>query len=611
MTRLLLLSLCLATAASAQDWQVVWADEFDTDGAPDATKWDYDIGGHGWGNSERQYYTDRAENVRVENGVLVIEAKEEAYQGNAYTSARLVTRGKAAWKYGRIEARMKLPYGQGIWPAFWMLPTDSPYGGWPMSGEIDIMEYLGHDTDTAYGTLHYGGGELGHRYTGTHFTLPTGAFPDAFHTFAIEWAPRQIRWYIDGELYQTQVSWTSESGPYPAPFDQPFHLLLNLAVGGEWPGYPDATTVFPQQMLVDYVRVYQDVAAAPTVSLDAPAEDTAVPAGSTVALAATATDGGTIDEVVFLQSGGVIGTDTEPPYALDVAGVVDGCYAVSARATDTEGYTTETAPVAVTVGGGCPDGQASPFLMVPAGIPGVIEAEHFDLGGPNVAYRDLGAANTGVGIRQDEGVDLDPSRDEGGGFDVVDITAREWLSYSVDVAAAGTYRVTARLASATGARFRLSLDGQDLFGEIEAAATGGSLRYGTALLGLVELPEGRHTLRFDALSAGLALNKLGFLTFRGGTAADDAPADGGLGLRVSPNPTMGRAEVRFALARPGPVGASVVDVTGRRVRVLASGPHAAGPHMLSADLSGLAPGVYAVVVETGEGRQAQPLTVLR
>lgn len=265
MRLLLLLSLLLplANSVAAQQWELVWSDEFDTPGAPDPSKWTYDIGGHGWGNQELQYYTDRLENARVEDGVLVIEAREESFGGNDYTSARLVTRGLAAWQYGRIEARMKMPVGQGIWPAFWMMPTDSPYGGWPAGGEIDIMEYLGHEPNRVHGTIHSGGGELGHRFTGDHYTLESGTFADGFHTFALEWEPNEMRWYVDGDHYLTQVSWSSVGGPYPAPFDHPFHILMNVAVGGEWPGYPDETTTFPQRMEVDYVRVYEDVGTAP------------------------------------------------------------------------------------------------------------------------------------------------------------------------------------------------------------------------------------------------------------------------------------------------------------------------------------------------------------
>ena len=360
MTRLLLLSLVVAASvgtASAQDWQVVWSDEFDVPGPPDPANWIHETGGDGWGNQELQYHTDRIENSRVEDGVLVIEARQETFNGRDYTSARLVTRDRAAWQYGRIEARIKMPEGQGIWPAFWMMPQDSPYGGWPTSGEIDIMEFLGHETDRVHGTLHYGGGALGHRYTGTSFTLNSGTFVDDFHTFAIEWEPRAVRWYVDGELYQTQTSWTSAAGGYPAPFDNPFFAILNLAVGGQWPGYPDETTTFPQRMEVDYVRVYRDADAAPTVTLDGPASGATAETGATVALAATASEGANVE---FLQAEGVLGKAAAPPYTLDVAGVTDGCYALRARATNGAGYVTETEPVEIVVGRAAPRGAGRP-----------------------------------------------------------------------------------------------------------------------------------------------------------------------------------------------------------------------------------------------------------
>src|SRR5690606_34765748 len=304
------------------------------------SKWTYDIGGHGWGNQELQYYTDRLENARVEDGVLIIEAREESFGGNDYTSARLVTRGLAAWQYGRIEARMKMPIGQGIWPAFWMLPTDSPYGGWPAGGEIDIMEYLGHVPNQVHGTIHSGGGELGHRFTGDDYVLQSGTFADDFHVFALEWEPRQMRWYVDGELYLTQVSWSSIGGPYPAPFDHPFHILMNVAVGGQWPGYPDETTTFPQQMLVDYVRVYQDTTAAPTVALEAPEDGLVIGAGDTLEIRASASSTGEITEVAFLRDGGVLGVATSAPYEMSIGGLVDGCYVLRARATNAAGYVT-------------------------------------------------------------------------------------------------------------------------------------------------------------------------------------------------------------------------------------------------------------------------------
>lgn len=249
------------TVTPSADWDLVWADEFDgPDGAsPDPERWSFNTGGGGWGNGERQYYSDRTENAVIEDGALHICAREEeeAYQGYRYTSARLVTKNQGDWTYGRFEVRARLPEGQGIWPAIWMLPSHMAYGGWPMGGEIDIMEMLGQDPIRVYGTLHYGNP---HTHTGDDYVLRTGeTFADDYHDFALEWEPGEIRWYVDGYHYQTQSEWftSKRDAEYPAPFDRPFHLLLNVAVGGHWPGDPDETTDFPQCMTVDYVRVYQ------------------------------------------------------------------------------------------------------------------------------------------------------------------------------------------------------------------------------------------------------------------------------------------------------------------------------------------------------------------
>ncbi len=241
-------------------WTLVWQDEFNGT-ALDGTKWSVmvgdgcDLGICGWGNGELQWYQDR--NLLVTNGVLTITAKQESAGGKSYTSARLRTAGKGDWKYARVEARARLPQGQGFWPAIWMLPTDDVYGGWAASGEIDIMELLGHEPATIHGTIHYGGEWPANERTGTAYSLSTGTFADDFHTFALEWESGVIRWYVDGELYQTLTEWNTGGFQFPAPFDQRFHLLLNLAVGGGWPGAPDTTTVFPQEMVVDWVRVYQ------------------------------------------------------------------------------------------------------------------------------------------------------------------------------------------------------------------------------------------------------------------------------------------------------------------------------------------------------------------
>jgi beta-glucanase (GH16 family) len=250
---------CQLQAADAP-WKLVWSDEFE--GAKlDYTKWAAEENAHGGGNGEMQFFVERPENLRVEGGNLVIEARKEKFssagQQRDYTSGRIRTKYRADWKYCRVEVRAKLPQGRGIWPAIWMLPTAEKYGGWAASGEIDIVELVGHEPGTVHGTLHYGDKWPKNKNTGTPFKLKSGVFADDFHTFAMEWEEGVIRWYVDGELYQTQTKWTSTGGAFPAPFDQPFFLVINIAVGGQWPGPPNKDTVFPQRLLVDYVKVYQ------------------------------------------------------------------------------------------------------------------------------------------------------------------------------------------------------------------------------------------------------------------------------------------------------------------------------------------------------------------
>jgi beta-glucanase (GH16 family) len=257
-------------ASAPDDWRLVWADEFQqADGsAPDPAKWVHDSGAGIWGNNELQIYTDRRLNSRIEGGKLIIEARKEALAGadgvrRDYTSARLKSLSKASWTFGRIEARIKVPRGQGIWPAFWMLGTNITTVDWPACGEIDIMENVGHEPSTVHGTIH-GPGYSGGGGIGGAFTLTNVALADDFHLFAIEWEPTRIRWFVDKDLYLT-VTPTNLPAAKTWVFNHDQFLLLNVAVGGDWPGNPDASTSFPQRMEVDYVRVWarNDAAASP------------------------------------------------------------------------------------------------------------------------------------------------------------------------------------------------------------------------------------------------------------------------------------------------------------------------------------------------------------
>lgn len=235
-------------------WSLVWSDEFNYRGLPDSSKWSYDTGGDGWGNNELEFYTShRKENARVENGNLIIEARKEQWQNRKYTSARLVTKGKGDWKYGRIEVRAKLPKGLGSWPAIWMLGSTTPLK-WPDDGEIDIMEHVGYDPGAIHASTH---SKKYNHVIGTQKTAITNVpdFADAFHVYAVEWNADSIRIFVDNKKY---FSFANEHSGYDAwPFDNPMYLLLNVAVGGNWGGKKGVDNAsFPQRMLVDYVRVY-------------------------------------------------------------------------------------------------------------------------------------------------------------------------------------------------------------------------------------------------------------------------------------------------------------------------------------------------------------------
>ena len=244
-----------------EKWNLVWEDNFNGDYL-NLQDWNYETHEPGWVNNELQEYTDDIRNIYVDNGNLVIKAiKEETEDGIKYTSGKVTTQNKHDYKYGRFEARLKVPEGQGLWPAFWMMPTEEElYGSWPRCGEIDIMEVLGHEPNEAYGTIHYGNP---HQESQGSYILNGETFSDDYHVFAVEWEPSEMRFYIDGNLYHTVNNWyTKQEGgdeiTYPAPFDQPFYLQFNLAVGGNWPGNPDETTNFDNaEYKIDYVRVYQ------------------------------------------------------------------------------------------------------------------------------------------------------------------------------------------------------------------------------------------------------------------------------------------------------------------------------------------------------------------
>lgn len=258
---LLLFTAVLISCQWRPNQRLVWVDEFGNNGAPDTTKWNFELGDDcpdlcGWGNNEAQYYTKDSKNVRVENGRLIIEARMDSFGVRAYTSARLTTKTKGDWLYGRIEVKAKLPRGRGTWPAIWMLSTDWKYGGWPESGEIDIMEHVGFDPGIIHGTIHT------ESYNHVRNTQKGGEWKvddaqDEFHIYAIDWTADKIEFFVDGKMYYA-FSRSANDTFRQWPFDKQFHLILNLAVGGNWGGAKGIDdTIWPQRMEVDWVKVFQ------------------------------------------------------------------------------------------------------------------------------------------------------------------------------------------------------------------------------------------------------------------------------------------------------------------------------------------------------------------
>lgn len=245
-----------STPMTYPGYTLLWNDEF-AGASLNTTNWNYETGNGsgGWGNNELEYYTNSPKNVFVSNGNLIIEARKESIGGFNYSSARITTQNKKSFTYGRVDIRAKLPKGKGIWPALWMLGSNINTVSWPACGEIDIMELLGQEPAKMYGTLHYGASSATHGSKGSSYTLPTGSFYDRFHVFSMEWKQDQIKLFVDDNLFLTLNKADVGSSPYP--FNAPFFFIFNVAVGGNWPGSPDATTTYPQRMIVDYVRVFQ------------------------------------------------------------------------------------------------------------------------------------------------------------------------------------------------------------------------------------------------------------------------------------------------------------------------------------------------------------------
>ena len=336
---LLSLLLLMSSITEAQNWNLVWSDEFNQSSIQ-SSNWNFETGGGGWGNNELEYYTNRPQNATINNGQLNIIARQESYSGSNYTSARMNTNGLHSWTYGKVEAYIKLPSGQGMWPAFWMLGTNIGQVGWPQCGEIDIMERVNSQT-TIEGTIHWE--DNGAASYGGNTTFD----PTQYHLYSIVWDSASITWYLDNTQYWTANIANNINNT--TAFHQPLYILLNLAVGGQWPGNPDGTTTFPDTMYVDYVRVYQ-VDKPPVVSISAPGNNSTFCSGNPISLTALASDpDGTVSSVAFYDGNTLLGTVTSAPFTYSWSNAASGSHTITAVATDNANVSTTSTAISVNV----------------------------------------------------------------------------------------------------------------------------------------------------------------------------------------------------------------------------------------------------------------------
>lgn len=463
------------------EWQPVWCDEFEYEGLPDPTKWGYDVGGSGWGNNELQYYTGSdLDNAYVKDGYLTIEAIQESMNGRDYTSARLITKNKGDWTYGKMQIRARVPGGLGTWPAAWMLPTDWEYGGWPDSGEIDIMEYVGYDKNKLHATIHTGafnhsiGTQVGKAITVSNMETE-------FHVFEMEWEPNVIRYYVDGNLFYT-VSYNPDTSynvePWEAwPFDKDFHLLLNLAFGGNWGGAQGVDyTLDNMKYEIDYVRIYQK---------DYAGMDQEAPS--------------TVENIRVLSS-----TSSGVFIAWDVAedDVMIEKYEVYYNDVLFEVVTHN----AIHLKGITEDGILKIIAVDFAGNKSA--SSQISVEGPSIpTVNDRIEAENYVSMN---GMQVEPSTDTGGGFNIGYVTSGDYVTYVIEVTESGTYKLNARVASLSNGGSFILYSNETPLTTVLFNATGGWQNWTTVQSEGFYLNAGTYTFKIQATKDDWNINYFEF-----------------------------------------------------------------------------------------------------
>lgn len=624
---LIVILILFSSSSFAQRYELVWSDEFN-EAELDTDTWNL------WNgtayNNEDQYYTPRDKNAYTEDGNLYIVGLRENYGGREWTSARLESQNNFEFQYGKVEIRAKLPAGKGLWPAFWMLGSniDDSGIGWPYSGEVDIMEYRGHLPAQTNGTIHFSAVEpdfprtpqADRRLIGTEYDLPSGSFAEDFHLYQFEWSDSLMVWYIDDvEFFRLTKEEIMQRTSY-YPFDQPFFFILNLAIGGDFLGtqQPDATTPNRNEVIVDYVRVYQDANIKPDISVDFEDRVDLDPL-DTIQLEAEVTDpDGSVEKVEFYLNGVLFSSFTEAPYSTEWRPGIDGCYEFEVKAYDNEnGVGFLESSTVFDVGTGC---EQRPFENTPQTFPGTVQLENYDYGGQGISYYDStpdtnlgnGQGNT---FRTTEAVDIIPDENEENNFLITETTSGEWAHYQLEVEQAGLYDIEFRsVAGNQSGRVNFTLDGEDwvYFTRIIEQT---DEYYSTKIASDVELAAGVYDLRMEIAIDGNGLKPDHLKAiFKESTSTETKKTEKPSSVELNqnyPNPFNPSTNISFELSSAQFIELEVYNSLGQKVETIHSGKLNNGTHQFTFNANTLSSGLYYYTLTTDKGFMTRKMLLLK
>lgn len=607
----------------AQRYEMVWSDEFNQSEL-DTDIWKAWIGTAY--NNEHQYYSSRDTNILVKEGFLHLVGLRENYGGRNWSSGRIESENNFDFQYGKVEIRAKLPAGKGLWPAFWMLGSNMNQVEWPYSGEIDIMEYRGNLVSQTSGTIHFssvpppgsGNHVADRRYTGKEYTLPSGNFTDEFRLFQFEWTDSTMTWFIDDVefFHLTKKEILNQTRYYP--FDQPFYFILNLAIGGDFLGdqQPDNSTPDRNEVIVDYIRVYQDINEVPEVTTTFEHSNQVQPLEA-INLEAAVTDGdGTIQKVEFYINEKLIERIHTPPFSTSWLPRIDGCFPLSIKAYDNDngvGYSEEAEFI---VGSGC---EKRPFFEEPISFPGTLQLEHFDYGGHENSYFDSSPdSNLGNGLGNDfrttEAVDIIPDELEDGNHLLTELENGEWTKYSLTVEQSGIYDLEFRSVAGKGSgRIDFKLNGEHWI-YFTRILSNSDDPYVVKKVSDITIEEGDYELEmFVAISGGVKPDYLKAI-LKEATSNEQNQNAKPSQIRLNqnyPNPFNPSTTISFHLPASQAVKLEVFNSLGQPVSVVYSGRLSLGNHSFEFNASQLSSGVYYYQLSVDAGIFIQKMILLK